>query len=158
MTVWAQVSEADIVHVMPGQAVYFTDPRRLPALEQQRSGRCSRRRSSSTTSCSTTCCSTFRMRIVQLEIQMTAQVFIVLAQAKNVLLVPAAAVGNARRRRDDQGPGARSPMAASSFATITIGIKSEIIGGGHGRAQGEGTGGAPAACRRLRRHTRRKAP
>ena len=31
----------------------------------------------------------------QLDIQMTAQVFIVLAQAKDVLLIPAAAIGNA---------------------------------------------------------------
>ena len=94
MTVWAQVSEADIVRVKLGQDVYFTvlgQPRRwngkirqiLPTPE-------------------------LINNVVfydvlfdipnperQLNIQMTAQVFIVLAQAKGVLLIPAAAIGNA---------------------------------------------------------------
>jgi ABC-type lipoprotein export system ATPase subunit len=94
VTVWAQVSEADIVRVKPGQDVYFTilgDSRRwngkvrqiLPTPE-------------------------LINNVVfydvlfdipnperELKIQMTAQVFIVLAQAKGVLLIPAAAIGNA---------------------------------------------------------------
>jgi macrolide-specific efflux system membrane fusion protein len=56
---------------------------------------------------------------------MTAQVFIVLAQAKNVLVVPTAAVGNA-------GEGATvavqvlKPDGSVEKRRITIGIKSEI--------------------------------
>ena len=124
MTVWTQVSEADIVHVMPGQDVYFTvlgGPRRwnskirqiLPTPE-------------------------LINNVVfydvlfdvpnadrQLEIQMTAQVFIVLAQAKNVLLVPAAAVGNA-----PEGSATKvqvlKPDGSIELRPIKIGIKSEI--------------------------------
>ena len=94
VTVWAQVSEADIVRVKLGQDVYFTvlgEPRRwngkirqiLPTPE-------------------------LINNVVfydvlfdipnperELNIQMTAQVFIVLARAKGVLLIPTAAIGNA---------------------------------------------------------------
>ena len=125
VTVWAQVSEADIVRVKPGQEVYFTilgDSKRwtgkvrqilptpelinnvvfydvlfdIPNLERE------------------------------LKIQMTAQVFIVLAQAKGVLLVPAAAIGNA-------GEGAAikvrvlKPDGRVEQRTIKIGIKSELL-------------------------------
>jgi len=124
VTVWAQVSEADIVRVKPGLDVYFTilgDSVRwngtvrqiLPTPE-------------------------LINNVVfydvlfdipnpkrELKIQMTAQVFIVLARAKGVLLIPAAAIGNAgegteariRVLKDDGSVEARS---------ITIGIKSEI--------------------------------
>jgi macrolide-specific efflux system membrane fusion protein len=124
VTVWAQVSEADIVRVKPGLDVYFTilgDTKRwngkvrqiLPTPElinnvvfydvlfdiPNQDG--------------------------ELKIQMTAQVFIVLVQAKGVLLIPAAAIGNA-------GEGAtikvRVLKADGTVAsrTITIGIKSEL--------------------------------
>jgi macrolide-specific efflux system membrane fusion protein len=124
VTVWAQVSEADIVRVKPGQDVYFTilgDSRRwngkvrqiLPTPE-------------------------LINNVVfydvlfdipnperELKIQMTAQVFIVLAQAKGVLLIPAAAIGNA-------GEGAEVKVQVLKTdgtieqRTIKIGIKSEI--------------------------------
>ena len=124
VTVWAQVSEADIVRVKPGQEVYFTilgDSLRwdgtvrqilptpelinnvvfydvlfdIPNLERE------------------------------LKIQMTAQVFIVLARATGVLLIPAAAVGNA-------GEGAETTVrvlkddGSVEKRAITIGIRSEI--------------------------------
>ena len=125
VTVWAQVSEADIVRVKPGQDVYFTvlgAPRRwdgkvrqvLPTPE-------------------------LINNVVfydvlfdipnpehELKIQMTAQVFIVLARAKNVLLIPAAVIGNA-------GEGATvSVQVLKADGTIearavTIGIKSELV-------------------------------
>ena len=67
----------------------------------------------------------FRIRIVQLKIQMTAQVFIVLAQAKDVLLIPAAAVGNA-----PEGSATKvqvlKPDGSVELRPIKIGIKSEI--------------------------------
>jgi macrolide-specific efflux system membrane fusion protein len=124
VTVWAQVSEADIVRVKPGQDVYFTilgDSRRwdgkirqiLPTPE-------------------------LINNVVfydvlfdipnaerELKIQMTAQVFIVLAQAMGVLLIPAAAIGNA-------GEGAATKVrvlkadGSVEMRPIKIGIKSEI--------------------------------
>ncbi len=124
VTVWAQVSEADIVRVKPGQAVYFTilgDSIRwngtirqvLPTPE-------------------------LINNVVfydvlfdipnadrELKIQMTAQVFIVLAQAKNVLLIPAAAIGNA-----DEGAEINVQVVNADgsveLRAIKIGIKSEI--------------------------------
>jgi macrolide-specific efflux system membrane fusion protein len=124
VTVWAQVSEADIVRVKAGQDVYFTilgDSRRwngkvrqiLPTPE-------------------------LINNVVfydvlfdipnperELKIQMTAQVFIVLAQAKDVLLIPGAAIGNA-------GEGAATKVrvlkadGSVELRPIKIGIKSEI--------------------------------
>jgi macrolide-specific efflux system membrane fusion protein len=125
VTVWAQVSEADIVRVKPDLNVYFTvlgSPRRwngtvrqiLPTPE-------------------------LINNVVfydvlfdipnperELKIQMTAQVFIVLAQAKGVLLVPAAAVGSA-------GEGTSITVrilkedGTVEQRVIKIGIKSEIL-------------------------------
>jgi len=124
VTVWSQVSEADIVDVKPGQVAYFTvlgSPRRwsgqvrqvLPTPE-------------------------LINNVVfydvlfdipnpegQLKIQMTAQVFIVLAQAKGVLFVPAAAIGNA-----SEGSVIKvqvlKPDGTPETRTIKIGIKSEL--------------------------------
>jgi macrolide-specific efflux system membrane fusion protein len=125
VTVWAQVSEADIVRVKAGQEVYFTvlgDARRwtgkirqvLPTPE-------------------------LINNVVfydvlfdipnaerELKIQMTAQVFIVLAQAKGVLLIPCAAIGSA-------GEGAEVKVQVLNAdgklepRTIRIGIKSELF-------------------------------
>ena len=124
VTVWAQVSEADIVRVKPGQDVYFTilgDSKRwngkvrqiLPTPE-------------------------LINNVVfydvlfditnperELKIQMTAQVFIVLAQAKGVLLVPVAAIGNA-----SEGAATKVRVLKSDgtieLRAIKIGIKSEL--------------------------------
>jgi macrolide-specific efflux system membrane fusion protein len=125
VTVWAQVSEADIVRVKPGQDVYFTvlgEPRRwngkirqlLPTPE-------------------------LITNVVfydvlfdipnperGLKIQMTAQVFIVLAQAKGVLLIPAAAVGNAPEGSQSK-VRVLKPDGSIELRPIRIGIKSEIV-------------------------------
>jgi macrolide-specific efflux system membrane fusion protein len=124
MTVWAQVSEADIVRVKVGQDVYFTvlgQPRRwngkvrqiLPSPELINNV-------------------VFYDVLFDipnpervLNIQMTAQVFIVLSQAKGVLLIPAAAIGNAGEGSEIQvqvlkADGSLEPRS------IKIGIKSEI--------------------------------
>ena len=124
VTVWAQVSEADIVHVKPGQDVYFTilgDTRKwngkirqiLPTPE-------------------------LINNVVfydvlfdipnpnrELEIQMTAQVFIVLAQAKNVLLVPLAALSNTTTDGKTTVQVLKADGTVEQRA-VTIGIKSEI--------------------------------
>jgi macrolide-specific efflux system membrane fusion protein len=125
VTVWAQVSEADIVDVKAGQDVYFTvlgDPRRwtgqvrqvLPTPELISSvvfydvlfdipnpGR-------------------------ELKIQMTAQVFIVLAQAKGVLLIPAAAVAGAAEHSQTTVQIMKADGTLERRA-IRIGIKSELF-------------------------------
>jgi len=124
VTIWAQVSEADIVRVRPLQDVYFTilgDTRRwngkvrqiLPTPE-------------------------LINNVVfydvlfdipnperELHVQMTAQVFIVLEQARNVLLIPAAAIGNANEG-DKIKVKVQTPNGKIESRTILIGIKSEI--------------------------------
>ena len=124
VTVWAQVSEADIVRVKPGLDVYFTilgDSVRwngtvrqiLPTPE-------------------------LINNVVfydvlfdipnpkrELKIQMTAQVFIVLARVKGVLLIPAAAIGNAGEGTEARVQVLKDDGKVES-RTIKIGIKSEI--------------------------------
>jgi macrolide-specific efflux system membrane fusion protein len=124
MTVWAQVSEADIVRVKVGQDVYFTvlgQPRRwngkirqiLPSPELINNV-------------------VFYDALFdipnperELDIQMTAQVFIVLAQAKAVLLIPAAAIGNAAEGAETNVQVLRADGSLERRA-IKIAIKSEI--------------------------------
>jgi macrolide-specific efflux system membrane fusion protein len=124
MTVWAQVSEADIVRVKVGQDVYFTvlgQPRRwngkirqiLPTPELINNV-------------------VFYDALFdipnperELNIQMTAQVFIVLAQAKAALLIPAAAVGNAAEGATTNVQVLK-PDGTVERRAIQIGIKSEI--------------------------------
>jgi macrolide-specific efflux system membrane fusion protein len=124
VTVWAQVSEADIARVRVGQQVHFTvlgQPRRwdgavrqiLPTPELINNV-------------------VFYDVLVdipnpdgQLKIQMTAQVFIVLGLARNVLMVPTAAIANAAEGATIKvqvlgADGKTSPR------TVTIGIKSEL--------------------------------
>ena len=124
MTVWAQVSEADIVRVKVGQDVYFT------VLGQPRRWNGTVRQILPTPELINNVVFYDVLFDVPnpervLEIQMTAQVFIVLAQAKNVLVIPAAAVGNA-------GRGARITVQVLNAdgrvesRAITVGIKSEI--------------------------------
>ncbi len=124
VTVWAQVSEADIVRVKPGLEVYFTilgDSLRwngkirqvLPTPE-------------------------LINNVVfydvlfdipnpkrELKIQMTAQVFIVLAQAKDVLLIPAAAIGNASEG-SEINVKVLNPDGSIEPRKVKIGIKSEL--------------------------------
>ena len=124
VTVWAQVSEADIVRVKTGQDVYFTvlgQPRRwsgkirqiLPTPELINNV-------------------VFYDVLFDipnsergLEIQMTAQVFIVLAQAKGVLLIPTSAIGNAGEGASINVQVLKTDGRVESRA-IKIGIKSEI--------------------------------
>lgn len=124
VTVWSQVSEADIVDVKPSQEVYFTV---LGAIRRWRG--------------------TVRQVLPtpelinnvvfydvlfdipnpegELKIQMTAQVFIVLEKAKGVLMVPAAAIGNASERSTVQVQVLKADGSLEK-RSIKIGIKSEI--------------------------------
>ncbi len=124
MTVWAQVSEADIVHVMPGQDVYFT------VLGQPRRWTSKVRQILPTPELINNVVFYDVLFDVpnadrQLEIQMTAQVFIVLAQAKGVLLIPAAAIGNATEGAQINVQVLK-PDGSIELRPIKIGIKSEI--------------------------------
>ena len=124
MTVWAQVSEADIVHVKPGQDVYFT------VLGQARRWNGKIRQILPTPELINNVVFydvLFDIQNLdhQLNIQMTAQVFIVLAQAKGVLLIPAAAIGNAAEG-SQINVQVLKPDGSVELRPIKIGIKSEI--------------------------------
>ena len=124
VTVWAQVSEADIVRVTPGLDVYFTilgDSVRWTGTVRQ-------------------ILPTPELinNVVfydvlfdipnpkrELKIQMTAQVFIVLARAKGVLLIPATAIGNAGEGMEARVQVLKDDGSLES-RSIKIGIKSEI--------------------------------
>ncbi|TAM45408.1 MAG: efflux RND transporter periplasmic adaptor subunit [Acidobacteria bacterium] len=125
VTVWAQVSEADIVRVKPGQDVHFT------VLGSARRWSGTVRQILPTPELINAVVFYDVLFDIpnperELKIQMTAQVFIVLAQAKGVLLIPTAAVGNA-------GEGARLKVqvlkanGSVEQRAIKIGIKSEIM-------------------------------
>ena len=124
VTVWAQVSEADIIRVKVGQDVYFTilgDSKRWDSKVRQ-------------------ILPTPELinNVVfydvlfdipnpdrELKIQMTAQVFIVLAQAKGVLLIPVAAIGNAAEGAETK-VRVLKPDGTVEVRTIKVGIKSEL--------------------------------
>jgi macrolide-specific efflux system membrane fusion protein len=124
VTIWAQVSEADIVRVKVGQDVYFT------VLGQSRRWTGTIRQVLPTPELINNVVFYDVLFDIpnperELNIQMTAQVFILLAQATNVLLVPTAAIGNtgegtSTRVRVLNADGTVEPR------TIKIGIKSEI--------------------------------
>ena len=124
MTVWAQVSEADIVRVKPGQDVYFT------VLGQTRRWNGKIKQILPTPELINNVVFYDVLFNIpnperELNIQMTAQVFIVLAQAKNVLLIPTAVIGNA-----SEGSNMKiqvlKPDGRVELRSIKIGIKSEI--------------------------------
>jgi macrolide-specific efflux system membrane fusion protein len=124
MTVWAQVSEADIVRVMPGQNVYFT------VLGESRRWNGKIRQILPTPELINNVVFYDVLFDIpnadrQLDIQMTAQVFIVLAQAKGVLTIPAAAIGNAPAGSETKVQVLKADGSVES-RTIKIGIKSEI--------------------------------
>jgi macrolide-specific efflux system membrane fusion protein len=111
MTIKVEISEADVVRVKPGQRVYFTilgEPDQQypavlqsiePAPESIASESSSSSSASATSSASSSSTAIYYMGVLdvpnpdgKLRISMTTQVNIVLAEAKNVLIVPAAAL------------------------------------------------------------------
>lgn len=115
MTIRVEISEADVVRVKPGQRVYFTIlgepdsryPAELQSIEPAPESIAKESTStSSTTSSSASSTAIYYMGILnvpnpegKLRISMTAQVNIVLNEAKNVLTIPAASLGE----RDQEG-------------------------------------------------------
>ncbi len=124
MTIWAQVSEADIVRVKVGQDVYFT------VLGQSKRWNGKVRQILPTPELINNVVFYDVLFDIpnsdhELNIQMTAQVFIVLAQAKGVLLIPTAAIGNANEGSEIK-VRVLKPDGSVEQRTIKIGIKSEI--------------------------------
>ncbi|HEY9236238.1 MULTISPECIES: efflux RND transporter periplasmic adaptor subunit [Phenylobacterium] len=117
MTVKAEISEADVVRVHPGQDVYFTilgqpDQRRyakLRTVEPAPESFVSETSSASASGSAATASAIYYNGLFDvpnpdglLRTSMTAQVYIVLGQAKGVLTVPSAALGE--RARDGSYP------------------------------------------------------
>jgi macrolide-specific efflux system membrane fusion protein len=124
MTVWAQVSEADIVRVKVGQEVYFT----VLGSSRRWSGKI-RQLLPTPELVNNVVFYDVLFDIPnadrQLDIQMTAQVFIVLAQAKGVLFIPVAVIGNAAEGAQIKVQ-VLNPNGSVELRPIKIGIKSEI--------------------------------
>jgi len=124
VTVWAQVSEADIDRVKLDQNVYFT------VLGQARKWNGKVRQILPTPELINNVVFYDVLFDIdnpkrELHIQMTAQVFIVLSQAKDVLLIPTAAIGNAREGAEIQVQVMKADESIE-LRTIKIGIKGEI--------------------------------
>jgi len=124
VTVWAQVSEADIDRVKLKQQVYFT------VLGQDRKWTGSIRQILPTPELINNV--VFYDVLFDIEnpkralyIQMTAQVFIILSQAKDVLLIPTSVVGNANEGSDIKVQILKEDNRIEVRA-IKIGIKGEI--------------------------------
>ena len=109
MTIKAQVSEADVMKIAPGQRVYFTtlgdsDNKRYATLRQVEPAPDSiNTDTAATTSINNTAVYYNALFDVpnpdnKLRINMTAQVYIVLSEAKNALSIPAAAIQNNKQR------------------------------------------------------------
>jgi macrolide-specific efflux system membrane fusion protein len=125
VTIWAQVSEADIVRVKAGQDVYFTilgDAKRWTG--QVRQVLPTPELINNVVFYDVLFDIPNPERI--LKIQMTAQVFIVLARAKNVLLIPAAAAGNAAEGTETKVRVLKADGTVEK-RTVQIGIKSELL-------------------------------
>ncbi|MCH7392303.1 MacA family efflux pump subunit [Acinetobacter dispersus] len=127
MTIKAQISEADVMKVEKGQTVYFTtlgnsDKKHYAKLRQVEPAPNSiNTETSSNSSSSTSNAAVYYNALFdvpnedgQLRIDMTAQVYIVLAEAKNALTVPAAAIQTPRgnRSKDHQANGNASTEQA----------------------------------------------
>jgi membrane fusion protein, macrolide-specific efflux system len=125
MTVWAQVSDADIVRIKVGQDVYFTV---LGQAERRRTGKV-RQILPTPELINNVLFYDVLFDVAnperELKIQMTAQVFVVLARAKGVLLIPNAALGNADEQTDVKVLVLKANGTVEQRA-ITIGIKSEL--------------------------------
>ena len=132
MTIKAQVSEADVMKVQEGQKVYFTtlgdsEKKRYATLRQvEPAPESINTETSSNSSSSSTSTAIYYNALFdvpnddgKLRIDMTAQVYIILAEAKNALTVPAAALQSSNRpqranKSANGASGANSTRSASA--------------------------------------------
>lgn len=115
MTIKAQISEADVMKVEKGQTVYFTtlgnsDKKHYAQLRQVEPAPNSINTETTNTSSSSSSTAVYYNALFdvpnedgKLRIDMTAQVYIVLAEAKNVLTIPAAAIQTRRSNKKEHG-------------------------------------------------------
>ena len=124
MTIKAEISEADVMKVEQGQIVYFTtlgnsDKKHYAKLRQVEPAPDSINTETSSTSSSSTAIYYNALFDVpnedgKLRIDMTAQVYIILNEAKNVLTIPAAAIQGSNRSQAKRSDTAKEPTAKSS--------------------------------------------
>ena len=154
MTVKAEISEADVMKVSEGQTVYFTtlgnsEKKHYAKLRQVEPAPSSinNETSSNTSSSSSTAVYYNALFDVpnedgKLRIDMTAQVYIILDEARNVLTVPAAAVQASNRRSKS---GANAGSAEQPHA------EGDVVGTPHAPvSRGVSRSRASVACRRAR--------
>lgn len=115
MTVKSEISEADVMKVEQGQTVYFTtlgnsEKKHYATLKQVEPAPKSINSETNNNSSSSTSTAVYYNALFdvpnedgKLRINMTAQVSIVLAEAKNVLTIPAAALQSANRPQRSRG-------------------------------------------------------
>jgi macrolide-specific efflux system membrane fusion protein len=119
MTIKAEISEADVMKVEEGQTVYFTtlgnNEKKIYAKLRQVEPAPNSINTDSNTSSSSSSSAVYYNALFdvpnedgKLRIDMTAQVYIVLDEAKNVLTIPAAAIQTSNRPpRANRGEGSR---------------------------------------------------
>ncbi len=125
MTIKAEISEADVMKVEEGQTVYFTtlgnNEKKIYAKLRQVEPAPNSINTDSNTSGSSSSSAVYYNALFdvpnedgKLRIDMTAQVYIVLDEAKNVLTIPAAAIQSSNRPpRANRGEGSREEGSRS---------------------------------------------
>lgn len=128
MTIKAEISEADVMKVEQGQTVYFTtlgnsDKKHYAKLRQVEPAPNSINTETNSTSSSSSSTAVYYNALFdvpnddgKLRIDMTAQVYIILNEAKNVLSVPSAALQTSNRpqgKRSEQNTGNRTEQQAA---------------------------------------------
>ena len=125
MTVKSEISEADVMKVEEGQTVYFTtlgnsEKKHYATLRQVEPAPNSINTESNSNTSSTSSAVYYNALFDvpnedgKLRIDMTAQVFIILDEAKNVLTIPASAVQTSNRPQRQRGQGRSEGQSANS--------------------------------------------
>ena len=139
MTVKAEISEADVMKVEKGQTVYFTtlgnsDKKHYAKIRQVEPAPDSINTESSNSSTSSSNTAVYYNALFdipnedrKLRIDMTAQVYIILSEAKNVLTIPASAIQSSNRGQGRQGnrAGNSDKAKTSSDSAATDSAKTE---------------------------------
>ncbi|MGR0306388.1 MacA family efflux pump subunit [Acinetobacter beijerinckii] len=125
MTIKAQISEADVMKVEKGQTVYFTtlgnsEKKHYATLRQVEPAPESINTENSSTNSSSSSTAIYYNALFdvpnedgKLRIDMTAQVYIVLAEAKNALTIPSAAIQTQRGNRKERPSNANKSTEQS---------------------------------------------
>ena len=130
VTVSADISEADVVRVKEGQSIYFTilgdvDQRYYGTLRKVEPAPDSIAQDNATTAASSAVYYNALFAVANpdgvLRIAMTAQVYVVMAEAKAVLVIPSAALGP-RARDGSYSVQVVDAKGVASARTITVGI------------------------------------